>query len=176
LRGRVVAHRDAANPLLEAKRPQNPPPITRTPFDPNRTVLNRQQIELYESWSLGGTDGLSKTVFKHVEDDYSRSADASKDDDKESTTDPHRFIRDDFNSGRPKIAALLVCMHRQVLDGLLNGNMDSQEHQDSEFRAAIVEHANLEALPCIYLIQIARSEVVEGKLQTYPGRGLTWHE
>jgi hypothetical protein len=176
LRARVQAHRENAKPLLGATRPQRPPPVTRILFDPNRTLQSEQQIDLYESWSLGGIDGLTKVVHSYVEQDYNESEDAKKDDDKKSTKDPHRFIRDDFEAGSPKMGILLMGMQRKVLDGLLNGNVAGRTYYDADFRAAVIEHTNLEALPCVYLLQIVRAEIFEGKPQTYPGRGLTWHE
>jgi hypothetical protein len=50
LRGKITSLIGDSQRLLDAKRPENPRPrrLSQQPFDPERTLLTFEQIELYE--------------------------------------------------------------------------------------------------------------------------------
>lgn len=177
LRGKVEALIERSKPLLEARRPEQARPGRRASelaFDPERTLLNKYQGNLYYASIFDGIYGLARIATDHVKKRMAEVSDPNND--PEAARKPFRHLLDDFEDGYKKMCWLIVSMHRDVLESLIRGNLISREREDTNFRARTADSTRLHALPSIYLLQIVNVEFVKGQRTPYPGRGLNWRE
>jgi hypothetical protein len=181
LRARVAALKNSSQSVLDAKRPDKPKPCPKTPlsqqpFDPEATLLTRQQVKLYYSSVVDGIFGICEVVTDNVQE---RLIEVTDDVDPQKAADkrnPYRHLLDDFQSGYKRMHWLILCIHRDVLESLMRGNLISREREDIKFLARTQDSTRLLALPSIYLPQIVNVEYLNEQRTPYPGRGLSWRE
>ncbi len=178
LRAKVEALVEHSKPLLEAKRPElRGRRISQQPFDPERTLLNKYQGNLYHASQIDGIYGLARIVTDHVERHFDETQGSGKSaDEKSKKKPPHRHIIEDFANGHKRMCWLILSMHKDVLESLIRGNLISREYEEPEFKARTSKSTILHPAPSIYLLQIVNAEYFEGSRQKYPGRGLNWRE
>jgi hypothetical protein len=178
LRARVALLIKDAQAPLDAKRPEKAPDtrLSLQPFDPEATLLTQQQVRQYYSSVLDGIYGMCKVATDSVQkrlDHVISTGGPNKKGDKRTS---YRHLLDDFASGYKKMHWLILCMHRDVIESLMRGNLISREREDIEFFAQTAHITRLLPLPSIYLLQIVNVEYLNGQRTPYPGRGLSWRE
>jgi hypothetical protein len=181
LRGKVAALKKDSQALLDAKRPDKPKPrpkipVSQQPFDPEATLLTRQQMRLYYSSLLDGVFGICKVVTENVQERLDEVISTVGQNKKGDRRTSYRHLLDDFATGYKRMHWLILCINRDVLESLMRGNLISREREDTAFLARTADSTRLHPLPSIYLLQIVNVEWLKGERTQYPGRGLSWRE
>ncbi|ERF70710.1 hypothetical protein EPUS_09460 [Endocarpon pusillum Z07020] len=178
LQSRVASLIESSQRLLDLRRPERPPPhipLAQRPFEPDRTLLTKEQVRMYYAWSLDRLHGLSAVVRENVQRRMDNAGDSTAD----ATTKrkPYRHMIDDFeNNEWKRMRWPIGSMHRDVLDSLMNGNLISRQREDVDFRARTADSTRLAANPAIYLLQIVNVEFLNQQPRPHEGKGLSWRE
>lgn len=150
---------------------EDPPPLPRG-YSPDKTLLTEVQGQMNVVWGLYGVGGLPKYVA-----DLTR-AHANRQGISGGEGDPHRHILDDWNNKKYGSGALLMSMHPQLVEAIINGDVPFWVENDVQFRLMKSRYCRLLPYPGIYLNAIARLPFhkATGEQQQYPGCGLSWHQ